>query len=107
LDSDEKTEKSTKTPRQRVQEKFDIAADLKKSRVKVSINDVQDIGNGAIKANYEISGLPTPKGGINDTYSSSYRTIPKSFINFDDFAKYSKLIFGMSDEDIIKLCTKN
>jgi len=96
---EEKEEK--KSAKERVQEKFSLAADLKQSKIETTIDDVKKDGE-VITARFRISGLPTNKkdGGM---YEDSYRNFSKVFDGFDDFSKYAEKFLNTSDEELIKL----
>ena len=72
-----------KSAKERVEEKFNLAADLKKSKTEKRIDSVEII-DGKIKANFSVSGKT---GG---SIESTYQNYPKIFDDFDDFAEYAK-----------------
>jgi hypothetical protein len=91
-----------KTPKERVSEKFDLAKDIKDSKVQVSIDNIKMV-DGKIMATINISGLPVPKG-TTDSWSQSNRNIPKIFDTIEDCCDDMTAIFKLSDEDLIKMC---
>jgi hypothetical protein len=97
-------DETKKSAKERVKEKFDIAADMKKSKIDASIGNVEK-ADGKIKANFSISGLPTKsqKGSSLISSDSSYRNFTKIFDDFDDFAAYAKEFLDKSDEDLIAM----
>lgn len=96
--------KTTKSPKERVQEKFDLASDIKESKITTKIYRVESV-DGKITADFEINGLPVDKAEKESgmAYESSHKTIPKIFNNFDEFSKYAKAFFSKSDDEIKKL----
>ena len=74
-----------------------ITKDIQESKVKVRIEGVEKV-DGKIKANYYISGLPTKKEN-----ESSSQDIPKIFNSINEFSTYTKKMFGMDDDDIVKM----
>lgn len=94
-------EENEKSPKDRVKEKFNIAADLKKSKMKPSIGNVE-MSDGKVTARFEISGIP--RTGEPGEYSSSYKSFSKIFDSFEDFSEYGSSFFNMSEADILKLC---
>jgi len=75
-----------------------VARDIQESKVKVRINNVEQV-DGKITATYCLSGIPTKK----DSNESSYQDIPKIFNNINAFTAYTKNIFSMDDDAIVKL----
>lgn len=92
----------------KVQDKFDLAGDVKNAKIKTSIYRVEQI-DGKFKADFEISGLPGKKGGNNSmpSYEDRNKTIPKIFNTVGEFTAYAEKFFAMSDEEIIKLCKES
>ena len=96
-----------KTAKERVKEKFDLAADIKQSKIETSIYHIKNV-DGKITADFEISGVPVDKKSKdNGYYESSHKNIPKIFNDFDEFSSYAKDFFSKSDEEIISLCKQS
>jgi len=96
---------ATPEAKSRVQEKFNLAKDVKESKIKTSIYRVEKIDQ-KFKADFEISGLPVDKSHKSETisYDERNKTIPKIFNTVEEFAEYTKEFFNKSDEEIIKMC---
>lgn len=96
-------EDEKKSAKERVEEKFNLAKDIKDSKVDVTANSIKML-DGKVSANFEISGLPTGKGDGPMSYNDSHRTIQKIFDDMEDCCDYMTEIFAKSDEELIKLC---
>jgi len=90
-----------KSPKERVEEKFNLAKDIKDSQVEVTADSIKML-DGKVTASFDISGLPVAKG--EDQWSNSHRTIQKIFDDMEDCCDYMTEIFAKSDEELIKLC---
>lgn len=90
-----------KSAKERMKEKLSLAEDIKESKIEVSFNDVRQV-DGRISARLNIEGLPKDTKG-EESWNSSYKSIPKIFDSFAEYSKYAEKVFSMSDDEIIKL----
>ena len=103
-----------KTAKERVQDKFDLAKDVKGTKIKRNIRNIEMV-DGKFRADFSISGLPKddskkdskPDSGYDPSFPNSNKDIPKGFDNFDDLSAYAKKFFDMSDDEVIKMCKAN
>ena len=85
----------------KVARKLDFAEDIRETKIQTSIGNVKKI-DGKISASFEISGLP--QKNKNNSYSDSYKSIPKIFDTIEQFTEYANKFFNSSDDEIIKIC---
>lgn len=83
----------------RIRNKLSLASDIKNSKIKASVDNVQKT-DGKITASFCISGLPTKKP--ND-WDSSRINISKIFDSSDQFAEYMEDFFSKTDQQLIEL----
>ena len=86
--------------KEKVKAKFDLAKDVKESKIKVSIESIEKV-DGKFAYSISIYGLPRKK---DDDSIDSYRRIPKIANDWEELSAYVKDVFSKSDEEIIKLC---
>lgn len=88
----------------RVKGKFESAYNTEQPEIKRSIGYTELI-DGKIKADFEISGLPTKDKDSESGmyYDGTHKRIPKIFDTVEEYADHAKDFFKMSDEEIKKL----